>query len=106
MFTWAFLHVFQSRFKVYSYLLRGTTLVERRRGVTRLGCRKSPKSREIELGPRHPATYKFSLSIQRYMDTFFESGKDKAAKGGGWTPPVICCAQDTVGLCLPTALWL
>ena len=30
--------------------------------------------------------------------TFFELGKDKAAKGEGWAPPFISCAQDTVGL--------
>ena len=30
--------------------------------------------------------------------TFFESGKNKAAKGEGWAPPFICCAQDTLGL--------
>ena len=29
---------------------------------------------------------------------FFESGKDKAAKGEGWVPPFICCAHGTVGL--------
>ena len=29
---------------------------------------------------------------------FFESGKDKPAKGEGWPPPLISCAQDTVGL--------
>ena len=26
------------------------------------------------------------------------AGKDKAAKGEGWAPPFISCAQDTVGL--------
>ena len=30
--------------------------------------------------------------------TFFESGKNKAAKGAGWAPPFFCCAHDTVGL--------
>ena len=29
---------------------------------------------------------------------FFELGKDKAAKGEGWAPPFISCAQDTAGL--------
>ena len=28
---------------------------------------------------------------------FRELGKDKAAKGEGWAPPFICCAQYTVG---------
>ena len=32
------------------------------------------------------------------MGTFFELGKDKAAKGEGWALPFISCAQDTVGL--------
>ena len=32
------------------------------------------------------------------MGTFFELGKDKAAKGEGWAPPFISCVQDTVGL--------
>ena len=39
-----------------------------------------------------------SLSTQQKMGTFFELGKDKAAKGEGWAPPFISCAQDTVGL--------
>ena len=38
-----------------------------------------------------------SLSTQQ-MGTFFELGKDKAAKGHGRAPPFISCAQDTVGL--------
>ena len=32
------------------------------------------------------------------MGTFFELGKDKAAKGEGWVLPFISYAQDTVGL--------
>ena len=39
-----------------------------------------------------------SLSTQQEMGTFFELGKDKAAKGEGRAPPYISCAQDTVGL--------
>ena len=39
-----------------------------------------------------------SLSTPQKMGTFFELGKDKAAKGEGWAPPFISCAQDTVGL--------
>ena len=38
------------------------------------------------------------------MDTFFELGKDQAAKGEGWASPFISCAQDTVGLPLPVRL--
>ena len=40
------------------------------------------------------------------MSTFYESGKDKAAKGEGWAPPFISCAQDTVGLEASLPLWL
>ena len=40
-----------------------------------------------------------TLSVyQQYMGTFFEFGKDKAAKRDGWAPPFISCAQDTVRL--------
>ena len=52
-------------------------------------------SREFEARLRHG---KLSLSTQQKMGTFFELGKDKAAKGEGWAPPFISCAQDTVGL--------
>ena len=47
---------------------------------------------------RRAATRKLSLSTQQKMGTFFELGKDKAAKGEGWAPPFISCVQDTVGL--------
>ena len=39
-------------------------------------------SREFEARLRHAATGKLSLSTQQKMGTFFELGKDKAAKGG------------------------
>ena len=55
-------------------------------------------SPEFEARLRHAATGKLSLSTQQKMGTFFELGKDKAAKGEGWAPPFISCAQDTVGL--------
>ena len=56
-------------------------------------------SREIEARLRHAAaTGKLSLSTQQKMGTFFELRKDKAAKGEGWAPPFISCAQDTVVL--------
>ena len=45
----------------------------------------------------HPMTGRLSVN-PAVNGTFFESGKDKAAKGEGWTPPFIRCAQDTVGL--------
>ena len=54
-------------------------------------------SREFEARLRH-AHGKLSLSTQQEMGTFFELGKDKAAKGEGWAPPFISCAQHTVGL--------
>ena len=38
--------------------------------------------------------------------TFFELGKDKAAKGEGWAPSFIRCAQDIVGLEHPLPLRL
>ena len=38
-------------------------------------------SREFEARLRHAATGKLSLSTQQKMGTFFELGKDKAAKG-------------------------
>ena len=60
-------------------------------------------SREFEARLRHAATGKLSLSIQQKMGTFFELGKDKAAKGEGWAPPFISCAQDTSGTLTPTA---
>ena len=40
-------------------------------------------SHEFEARLRHVATGKLSLSTQQKMDTFFELGKDKAAKGEG-----------------------
>ena len=56
------------------------------------------ESRRIAARLRYVATGKLSLSTQQKMGTFFELGKDKAAKGEGWAPPFISCAQDTVGL--------
>ena len=56
-------------------------------------------SHEFKARLRHAATGKLSLSTQQKMGTFFELGKDKkAAKGEGWAPPFISCAQDTAGL--------
>ena len=57
-------------------------------------------SREFEARLRHAATGKLSLSTQQNMGTFFELGKDKAAKREGWAPPFISCAQDTLPLWL------
>ena len=55
-------------------------------------------SRELEARLSHAATGKLFLSTQQKMGTFFELGKDKAAKGEGWALPFISCAQNTVGL--------
>ena len=59
---------------------------------------ESRRIREFEARLCHAATGKLSLSTQQKMGTFFELGKDKAAKGEGWAPPFISCAQDTIGL--------
>ena len=40
-------------------------------------------SREFKAQLRHAATGKLSLPTQQKMVTFFELGKDKAAKGEG-----------------------
>ena len=53
---------------------------------------------EIKVGHCHLTTGKPSLSTQQLMDTFFKLGKGKAVKGKGSAPPIICSAQDTVGL--------
>ena len=52
--------------------------------AARLWCRKSPYRVSSRLGCEHAATGKLSLSTQQKMGTFFELGKDKAAKGEGW----------------------
>ena len=54
--------------------------------------------REFETRLRHAATGKLSLSTQQQMGTFFELGKNNAAKGKRWARPFISWAQDTVGL--------
>ena len=55
-------------------------------------------SHEFEARFSHAATGKLFLSTQQKMGTFFELGKNKAAKGEGWAVPFISCAQNTVGL--------
>ena len=82
----------QSRIDAYTSVL-GTLSggSERRRMVQKIAV-----SREFEARLRHAATGKLSLSTQQKLGTFFELGKDKAAKGEGWAPPFISCAQDTV----------
>ena len=77
----------------YSLIFVYLSITERRRIAQKVAV-----SREFEARPRHAATGKLSLSNQQQMGTFFELGKDKAAKGEGWAPPFISCAQDTVGL--------
>ena len=64
-------------------------------------------SREFEAWLRHAGTGKLSLLTQQKMGTFFELGKDKAAKGEGWAPPFISCAQcGTLTPTAPTAIRL
>ena len=63
-------------------------------------------SLKFEARLRHAATGQLSRSTQQKMGTFFELGKDKAAKGEGWAPPFISCAQDTMGLKPPLPLRL
>ena len=53
--------------------------------------------REFEAWLRHATTGKLCQPSSKWVP-FFELGKDKAAKGAGWTPPFISCVQDTVGL--------
>ena len=55
-------------------------------------CRKSPENRKFKSVLRHSATDWKSLSIQQFIGTCFESGKDKAVKREkGWAPCFICC---------------
>ena len=61
-------------------------------------AQKVAVSGEFEARLCHGATGKLSLLTQQKMGTFFELGKDKAAKRELWAPPFISCAQDTVGL--------
>ena len=56
-------------------------------------------SRGFEARLRHAATGKLSLSTQQKMGTFFELGKDKAAKGAGWAQ--LCLRYS--GTLTPTA---
>ena len=46
----------------------------------------------------HPFDDCKTLSTKQYIDTFFESGKNEAAKGEEWASPFISCALDTVGM--------
>ena len=39
------------------------------------------------------------------MGTFFESEKDKVAKGERWDLPFICCAQDNPNVPTAIRLW-
>ena len=58
---------------------------------------KIATKREFEARLRHVATGKLCQPSIKWIP-FFELGKDKAAKGEGWAPPFISCAQDTVTL--------
>ena len=60
-------------------------------------------SREFEAQLRHAVTWKLSLSTQQKMGTFFELGKDKAAKGEGWAPAFHQLCPRYSGTLTPTA---
>ena len=49
--------------------------------------------REFEPGLSHATNGKLCQPSTKWVP-FFELGKDKAAKGEGWAPPFISCAQD------------
>ena len=50
-------------------------------------------------GSASPCADLKTLSINLAVKgTFFKLGKAKAAKGEGWSPPFISCAQDSEGL--------
>ena len=51
-----------------------------------LRCRKSPEGREFNARLRHPATGKLFCQPSSEWVPYFESGKNKAAKGEGWAP--------------------
>ena len=53
-------------------------------------------SREFEARLRDWKTLSVNPAENGY--NFFELGKDKTAKGEGWAPSFISCAQDIVGL--------
>ena len=63
-----------------------------------LWCRKSPYRVSSRLGCAMQRLENSLCQCSRKWVPFFELGKDKAAKGEGWAPPFISCAQDTVGL--------
>ena len=88
-------------FLLKSYLIYVFDL-ERRRGrvvrAARLWCRKSPYRVSSRLGCAMQRLENSLCQPSRKWVPFFELGKDKAAKGEGWAPPFISCAQDTVGL--------
>ena len=64
---------------------------------------KDAVSREFEARLRHAATGKLSLSTQQKMGTFFELGKDKAAKGEGWGSAFHQLCPRYSGTLTPTA---
>ena len=59
-------------------------------------CRRSPYEFDGWASPCDDL--KTLLSTEQLMGTFFELGKDNAAKGERWDPPFISSAQDTMGL--------
>ena len=73
-------------------------MIEKQRGrvviMTRLWCRRP----QVRTWVGSAWDWKFSLSTQQEMGTFFESGMDKAVKGERWVAPFICCVEDTMAL--------
>ena len=65
-------------------------------------CRKSMEGHEVVPRFCHPSrewkTHSVNPAVNGYL--FLNQGiwKEKAAKGEGWAPPFISCAQDTVAL--------
>ena len=60
-------------------------------------AQKVAVEREFEARLRNAATGKLCQPSSKWVP-FSKLGKEKAAKGEGWAPPFISCAQDTVGL--------
>ena len=60
---------------------------------------------QFEARLRHAATGKLSLSTLQKMGTFFELGKDKAAKGEGWSPAFISSGSLTPTAPTAIRLW-
>ena len=89
-----FAYVIMRKHEDYENIFICRFILEPRRGrvvrAARLQRRKSPYRVSSRLG--------FAMRRLEKLGKNFELGKDNAAKGEGWPPPFISCAQDTVGL--------